>query len=296
MYLIVGANGFLGSYIIKSILEKESTKVFAVSRNINNVNKYNENVEWLECDITKKEQVDLLAAKINLLKNKVNIIYLAAYHHPDMVAKNPKIAWNINITSLSYFINSFENVRCFFYPSTDTVYGNGSNTYHFSENNLLNPTNLYGIQKITAEHIVRGYGYNVVRYPFLISPSILPHKNHFYDEILDTIKSGKSMEMFKDSFRSSLDFETAADLLIELIERYSEQIPKTLNLSGDEDLSKYDIGLMIARKHGINEELIVPISADKVDGIFIAKRAKSTLLDNSNIKEVLGLKQIKLKI
>jgi len=56
---------------------------------------------------------------------EVKVLYLAAYHAPDLVKKNPRKAWNINVTALSSFINSIENVKCLFYSSTEMVYGAG---------------------------------------------------------------------------------------------------------------------------------------------------------------------------
>lgn len=294
MYLIIGANGFLGSYILKEIKELTNDNIIATCRDISLV-KDDERTKWIQCDVADYGQVNEL--NIFLKNNKdIKVIYLAAYHHPDMVEKNPKVAWNINVTSLSNFINSIDNVKCLFYPSTDSVYGNGDSNKHFKEEDTPNPVNRYGRQKVVAESIVNGYGYNVVRYPFLIAPSLLEHKKHFYDQIVDTIKNNDKMEMFEDSLRSSLDFDTAAKLLIELIENYDEVIPKVLNISGDHDLSKYDIGLMIAEKFKLPKDLIVPISSDKTAGIFEAKRAKSTLLDNTKIKKVLNLKEIKINI
>ena len=294
MYTIVGANGFLGAYMRKAILELTNEPILALDMNVEDA-ETNSRITWMKCDVTKEE--DIINVRDVLLKNEDNkIIYLAAYHHPDAVEKNPRIAWNINITALSNFMNTVENVKCFFYPSTDSVYGDGDDTVHFKESDALKPVNRYGRHKATAECLVNAYGYNVVRFPFLIAPSLLSYKDHFYDQIAKTISSGEKMEMFVDSLRSSLDFGTVAELVIKLIETYDESMPKILNVSGDDDLSKYDIGLMIARKLGVSEDLIVPISADKTDGIFEAKRAKSTLLDNSAIKKYLGLEEIKIRL
>lgn len=294
MYVIVGANGFLGAYMQKKILELTEEDILALDMNIDQTVSDNR-VTWKQCDITDMEDID--SVNVIMKQHQDNkVIYLAAYHHPDMVERNPRFAWNINITALSNFMNTVENVKCFFYPSTDSVYGDGDADYHFKEGDVLNPVNRYGRHKATAECLVTAYGYNVVRFPFLIAPSLLPYKKHFYDQIVETISNGKPMEMFADSLRSSLDFGTVAELVINLIENYSEDIPKILNVSGDDDLSKYDVGLMIAKKIGVSEDLIVPISASKTDGIFEAKRAKSTLLDNSEIKKCLGLKEIKIKL
>lgn len=294
MYVIVGANGFLGAYLQKSIKKLTKDNILALDINISDTVD-DERTKWMSCDVTKIEDIQRVN---NIMKKQEEnkVIYLAAYHHPDLVEKNPRIAWNINITALSTFMNLIENVECFFYPSTDSVYGDGDEIIHFKENDILKPVNRYGRYKATAECLVNAYGYNVVRFPFLIAPSLLSHKKHFYDQIVETISKGGTMEMFVDSMRSSLDFGTVSELVINLIENYSDNMPKILNVSGDDDLSKYDIGIMIAKKIGVSTNLIVPISADKTDGIFEARRAKSTLLDNTKVKKYLGLKEIKIKL
>lgn len=296
MYLVIGANGFLGSYILKVILENTCENIIATTRNIENTEK-NTRVKWISCDVSNFVQVDYLCNFLSTIsKEKLKVVYLAAYHNPDLVEKNPNTAWNINVTALSYILNKLENVECFFYPSTDSVYGESSGGYHFKEADKLNPVNIYGKQKVIAEHLVTGYGYNVVRYPFLISPSLTPVKKHFYDNIVFNLQTGKSVEMFKDSFRSTISFNQAADILIQLMEGYSKKLPQILNICGDDDLSKYDVGLLIADKLGVSREKIVPISINENSGIFQANRASSTLMDNSLLKKILQVKKIKLEL
>jgi uncharacterized protein YbjT (DUF2867 family) len=53
MYLVIGANGFLGSYIIKAILENTNDSVLAVARNIGAVPDFDAaRVSWKSCDIS----------------------------------------------------------------------------------------------------------------------------------------------------------------------------------------------------------------------------------------------------
>lgn len=295
MYVIIGANGFLGSYIIKTVIEKTEEQVLAVCRNTGEAFLHHERLTWVAGNVECPEEVDHLISLMKASESPCKVAYLAAIHNPDTVAKDPRRAWHTNITCLSAFLEKMENVSCLFYPSTDTVYGEGGDGVHFSEDATPAPVNIYGIQKATAEAVVRGFGCSVVRFPFLIAPSLLNHKKHFYDTIVETLKAGKPMEMFVDSKRSSLDFGTAASLLVCVMERYSADMPKTLNLSGDEDLSKYDVGLMIARKHGLDPSLVIPVSSDASD-IFKTKRAKSTLLDNTRVKQLLGLESITIRI
>lgn len=295
MYLVIGANGYLGSYMLKAIMETTEENIIATARSIENVSTRDRRIQWKELDVENFNNVESFSDIITNISEPVKVIYLAAYHHPDMVEKNPQKAWNVNITSLSFFLNCMPKFDYFVYPSTDTVYGEGSLDKPFKEDSPLRPVNRYGKQKVLAEALVTGYGYNVVRYPFLIAPSLLKHKKHFYDVILETISAGKKMEMFSDSYRSSLDFATVAKLTVKLAERKGNT-PPVLNVSGDKPLSKYDVGLMIAKKHGINTDLIVPISAAEKNEYFEVPRAAATILDNSKIKEVLDISEIEINI
>lgn len=294
IYLIVGANGFIGSYMIKNIIEKTDKKILAVDCNIEG-KENTSRLEWLECDITKQSDIEKLNIKCKEY-GKVKVLYLAAYHAPDLVKKNPRKAWNINVTSLSSFVNSIENVECFFYSSTEMVYGAGEKNKKFSEEDILNPVNIYGKNKVVAEAIVKGYGYNVLRFPFLIGSSLEKNKKHFYDVIVDNITNKKSIEMFSDALKSALDFNTLTELILKLMERYTSEMPKCINISGDENLSKYDIGLMIAEKYNCDKKLIVPILMESDNKIFTEKRANCTLLDNKLLKSILGISEIKIKI
>ena len=293
MYLIVGASGFVGSYAIREILEKTTDRILATDKNIEG-QKNTERIEWIPCDITVHE--DLCKLNERLKKEEpVKIVYLAAYHNPDLVLANPHIAWNINITALSDFLNTVENVKCLFYSSTEMVYKPGEMNVFFKEDTEKKPINAYGRHKMVAEQLVMGYGYNVVRFPFMIGPSILPGKKHFYDVIVETIQNGKTIEMFEDNFKTALDFATAVQTLIALMEKYTEEMPKVLNIAGDEVLSKYDIGIKIADKYGCSRDLIVPISMQNDTKIFTEKRATCTLLDNTAVKEALGIEELKLQ-
>ena len=293
LYLIIGGNGFLGSYFINELKSKKQ-KIIATCRDFGKL-RNDEYVEWVNCDVNNQKNVDNLVLKMAEY-DSYNIIYLAACHHPDFVEKHPSIAWETNIIALSIFLNKMKNVRCFFYPSTDTVYGEGSLDYAFKEEDKTNPVNLYGKHKVLAENIVNTYGYNVVRFPFLIGPSLTYKKKHFFNTIKETIMSGQNIEMFEDSYRSTISFKQAADYSIELIEKYDESIPKILNVAGDKALSKHEVGIMIAKKYGVNPSLIIPISIKNDKKIFDTPRATTTLIDNSKLKKILNITNIELEL
>ncbi len=292
MYLIIGANGFLGSYLIKNILEKTNDKILATDLSFGQINN---RVTWEKCDITNIN--DLQKIK-NITQNEENlkVIFLAAYHKPDLVLQNPKIAWNVNVVALANFLYIMDNIKIMYYPSTEVVYGQGIDNYKFKEDDKLNPANKYGELKTIAERMVNVAGYNVVRFPVLMGPSLSPNKKHFFDEIVEKLQNGEKIEMFKDQFRSMIDFDTASKVVIDLIETPEAQQYKILNIAGDEKLSKYELAIRIADKYNLNKNNIIGISMDTDNKIFTAKRAKETILDNSLVKKVLKLNELKIKI
>ena len=200
------------------------------------------------------------------------------------------------MTALSRFLNLAENVDRLFYPSSDSVYGESIDGYLFKESDRLAPVNRYGVHKSCAERLVTAYGYNVVRFPFLIGPSLVPGRNHFYDTIVKTIMDGRTIDMFCDSYRSALDFDTAAKLLIDTMEKPAAEVPQIMNICGDEALSKYEIGLELADIVGAPRELIRPVSIRDDSDIFTVKRASSTLMDNTLMKRVLGLDEVRIDL
>ena len=173
MYLIIGGSGFLGRYIINKILECTDENILA-TYSTNPPSLIDERINWFRCDVTNYSDVNALNL---IIENGTKVIYLSAYHHPDKVEENPKIAWNINITALSNVVNVLTKSNCFFYASTDSVYGEGTLDYAFKENDLLNPVNLYGRHKALAEQIVLSSGGNVVRFHFIIGKSLVENKN-----------------------------------------------------------------------------------------------------------------------
>ncbi|MBR4106349.1 MAG: sugar nucleotide-binding protein [Alphaproteobacteria bacterium] len=291
MYLIVGANGFLGSYLIKNILELTSDNILATDLICPEEN--NPRVAWQRCDITSEDNLRELYERTK--EQKLKVLFLAAYHHPDAVLKNPQIAWNVNVVALAKFLGLFDNIATMYYPSTEVVYGEMKDR-PFKEDDPLNPVSRYGELKTVAERMVNVAGFNVVRFPVLMGPSLLKDKKHFYDEIVETVKNGGEMEMFADQTRSMIDFDTAAKVVVLLVENDAAHQYPIVNISGDEALSKYELGVRICHANNLDDKKIKPISLDGDNTIFTAKRAKSTLLDNSLVKSILGLDELKIKV
>lgn len=121
MYIIVGATGYMGAYLIKEILRQTRERIIAIGRSI--IKRTNTNrVKWIHCDVTNPQDINDLKQYI---EENCRVIYLSASHHIARVEENPIEAWKTNVIGLENFINMISefNVDKFIYTSTDCVFG-----------------------------------------------------------------------------------------------------------------------------------------------------------------------------
>ena len=126
----------------------------------------------------------------------------------------------------------------------------------------------------------------------MIGPSILENKKHFYDNIVEKTLQGQDFTLADGLWRSALDYKSVADILVKLSSL--SDVPQILNLCGDESLSKYDVGVMIANKHNLPMEHIIKTPESEIMKIFYETRTSSTAMDNSLLKSLLGVSEIKI--
>lgn len=293
MYLIIGASGYLGRYCIKNVLEHTNEDIIATYSKGEKDTSENDRIQWRALDVCDAAALEQIAADVD---ENTKIIYLAAFHHPDKVEENPEFSWKVNIIALASAVNLFRKAKCLYYASTDTIYGEGSKDRKFVETDAYAPVNLYGRHKALAEQITRAAGFNVVRFPFIFGASLVEGRPHFFDNIKSDLENGKTVEMFSDSFRSTLSFNQCAFYLVSLIEKFGACPEKIINIGGDDVLSKYDAACLLADRYGLDKSLIKPVSVASSAGIFKAKRAASGTLDNTKLKTLLGIREIHLEL
>ena len=289
MFVIVGANGYLGSYLIRDIIKNTKDSIIATYNDNKplNIDK-SSRVKWVKLDVSESNSIEKFCQEELCNTVDAKFIYLAAYHHPDKVENNPKKAWNINVASLDEFLSKAKSsIGSLYYSSTDSVYGESIDGHIFSESDVCRPVNTYGRTKLAAEQVVLMHDFSVIRYSLLMGPSLL-QKKHFYDIILESLEGG-GIDMFKDSFRTAVSFDSAARFTISLLENHYKK-RDILNIAGDNHLSKYDIACIIAKKLSLDSQLIRP--AAMISSDFGSKRAHSTLVSNKKIKNILRINNI----
>lgn len=292
MYIVVGANGFLGSYTLRSIVNSTDEKIIATFHSKEET-LFPDRVEWTSLDVTDINSIRNLRSKLEDI-SECKIFYFSACHNLDLVKREPEYARTINVTALHNFLEAFSGAECLYFSSTDCVYGENTSEFPlYKESDPTTPVSEYGRQKLEAETLVTSYGFNVVRLPFMIGPSLLENKKHFYDNIVEKTVQGETFTLADGLWRSALDYSAVADILVELSRK--KNVPQILNLCGDDSLSKYDVGLLIAQKHNLPAENLIKTPEAEIMKLFYEKRTSSTAMDNSLLRQVLGVDEIKIK-
>lgn len=293
MFLIIGADGFLGSYVKKNILNMTNEDILCTSiLDIDDIK--NSRVRWLKIDVANIEDIKKLN-EITKNEKDLKVIYLATYFNTknDLDIQTTKLAFNINVIGLSNFLYYMENISKLYFTSSDMVFSIDSKI-KYKENDATLPMNQYGEHKIICEKIVNSFNFNVVRLSVMMGKSI-SNKKHFVDNIITNIQNGQTMEFFSDVYRTMLDFDSVSRLIIKLINNNEAQKYKIVNISGDESLSKYDMAIKIANKYNLDKNKIIPIEQTN-SGIWQEKRANNILLDNSLLKNILNIDTINFEI
>ncbi|WP_298068279.1 sugar nucleotide-binding protein [uncultured Mailhella sp.] len=291
MYVVIGAGGFLGSYLIKNLTEKTDEEILAASRDVKNA--VEGRIRWVHCDVLNDTSLHSLTQRINR-ERKRKIIWLPAFFNT-CKAYDRYVAWNTNITAYAKFIGMLEGFEVFYSISTDMVFSKDSDI-PYREDAAVSPLNDYARHKLAEEAMAAAAGIHIVRLPVMMGRSLSPYKKHFFDEIIENNRRGLGMKFFMDSWRSIIDFNTAAEALLELMESREASAYRIVNIAGDEALSKYDAALRIAKKYDLDTSRILPVSMKDDTEIWKERRPGKILLDNTLVKKLLHRAELKFSL
>lgn len=290
MYVLIGSNSFLGTYVTSYLLENTQADILAVSRSGQSLFD-SSRVIPVQADITDRDAV-LRTIDIYSRWGQADIFFFAAVHNPDVIFRDPAAARRVNIDALDSFTRDAAGTfgRLIF-SSSDVVYGESADgRAPFIESDLPSPINEYGRQKAEAESIILASGGSVLRYSVLLGPGAPAHKVHFYDKLVKVIRDGTPYELLSDFRRHPLSYAHAAELTVRLCET-DPPCPDIINVCSDTLMSKYDIGIDIAGRLGLSAEHLSRSYIADAD-YFLDRRAHDIRLDNGLLKSVLGLKSV----
>ena len=253
--LITGGAGFIGSHLVRKMVNKYSKYLIinidklTYAGNLNNLKEIENkpNYEFINIDICNEADLSKLFKKYLF----DGIIHLAAESHVDRSISNPKEFILTNVVGTLNLLNecklqwkNSEN-KCFYHISTDEVYGSLGDVGYFHENTSYDPRSPYSASKASSDHLVRAYGhtYNL---PIKISNCSNNYGSFQFPEkliplIINNIKQNQPLPIYGkgENIRDWLWVEDHADA-IDLIFHLGK-LGETYNIGGHNEWKNIDL-------------------------------------------------------
>jgi len=151
------------------------------------------------------------------------------------------------------------------------------------ESDTVQPQNEYGRTKAEAEKRVLNIYPNalVIRTNFFgWGPS---YRLSFSDRIISSLRNGVSIKLFTDVHYTPILIESLVSAVHELLNMNESGI---FHIVGDQRLSKYEFGVLIAEKFGLDKNLLSP--GHLADIPNLVQRPLDMSLSNAKISALLG--------
>ena len=274
--MITGSNGFLGQHLTHFLAAKNH-QIMALSKGEQRIPVGN----FSYCSVDLTHEHSLAAAFRSFVPELV--IHCAAMSKPDECHQNQAECLLHNVTATENLLTHSSKVGArFLYVSTDFIFG--ENGPH-SEDTLPDPLNFYGKSKLMAEDRVRAAGldYHIVRPVFIYGKTWLGMRPSFIQWVSQNLEAGKSIKVVTDQLRTP---SYVLDLCkgIELV--FNGPVGTEYHLAGKDQLSPYEMALIVARVRNLDAGLITPVNADNFPEIVT--RAKHSGLKIDKAVEELG--------
>ncbi len=259
-FLITGGAGFIGSALIRHIINSTTFEVLNLDKltyagslySLASVDK-NPRYSFEKADICNKKKVRTI---IQDYQPDI-IMHLAAESHVDRSIDNPDDFIQTNLIGTyilleearKYYINLDKNKRNFFkfhHISTDEVYGDlGSSDDLFTENTPYAPSSPYSASKAGSDHLVRAWN-RTYKLPTLITNCSNNYGPYQFSEklipsiILNALQ-GKEITIYGDGTqkRDWLFVEDHAIALLEVALRGA--VNHTYNIGGDSVMENIEL-------------------------------------------------------
>ena len=262
--LITGANGVVGSDLVKFF--SKNNKVYALYRSSNKINKKlkNKNIVWIKHDLSKKIFIKI--------KPKI-IIHCAVIHS---LSKKKKISdfINTNILGLLNLIDFAKKnkIKKIIHLSSVNIYGEIKSKI-LKETNFFNKPDLLGSTKILMEKLIslQDINYLNIRLPGVVGYQINDTRRPWLCKIVNQLKLNKKVEIFNSNKKFNNIIDTYEIYkFINLIKEKKYFKNGNINFSSTKPLVLKDIIFFLQKKLNSKSKL------------FFKKQKKTHFIISSN--------------
>lgn len=299
--LVTGGAGYIGSFMVKRLLEKGDEVVVVDSLERGHKEAVDSRAKLYVGNLLNKEFI----SKVFLENTLDAVVHFAGYISMGESMENPYIYFQNNVFSSLNLMEEMikSNVKNLIFSSTAGIYGNPVSV-PISEDHPKNPENPYGESKLMVEKLMfwyqKVYGLNSValRY-FNASGASLDGEmgenhdpeSHIIPNIMKAIINKESFKLFGTDYDTK-DGTCVRDYIhvIDLVEAHVLALGK---LSGDKGMFRYNVGTGNGYSNRDVIGMVRKISEEEVKIEESARRlgdADTLIADASKIKSELGFK------
>lgn len=271
--LVTGASGLLGLNLALRLMRSHTVIGLSYQQEVKQPP-----FEIITCDLAQPGTAERVLKEIR----PDTVIHCAALTIIDACENQPQIARRMNAGVPEDFARACarENIQLL-HISTDAVFDGERGNY--SEDDLPNPLNIYAQTKLEGEQ-------NVLR----ANPKALVARVNFFgwslngkrslsEWFFNHLSAGNTINGFNDIFFCSMQVNDLVDTLVEMLSRQLSGLYHTLS---GQSMSKYEFGVRLAQRFGLDANLIRPISWK--DGGLKAARSPHLTLRTDKLATALG--------
>ena len=268
--LVLGGSGLIGNALLKNSKNEFDilTTFYKNPISIKNIRSFQYDLNNLR-ELLEKEKPDVLVNTMGY--SNIDFCELnksdAEMLHVEVTEKICKICENISTKQI--------------FLSSDYVFDGEKGNY--SEDDVPNPVNYYGLSKLKAEQLILKNPINTV-----IRTSVIydwDYRARFFNSVIKNLQNNQEVNATTDVYNSVTFLDNLVESIFKVI---------TLNQNGifhvvdSACVNRFEFAEMIAKIFRLDKNLIKTVSVQD-EPKNIAKRPKNACLNNSKAKKELGL-------
>lgn len=261
--MVFGSSGLVGGEVVKQLTNLEGPITIwplYFSRNPDsyfekNFSHNNEICDSLSVDIRNQHDVQAVIDHIN-----PTCIWLpAAETNVDYCEEYPSESYATNVTGVKNVVDSKGTFTIIFF-STDYVFNGKNGPYHI--NNITDPINEYGKQKLIAENYIlsNSKDYLIIRTCGVFGPAL--NEVNFVYRLIKNLKNNNEIRLPIDQWGTPTYSVNLIDFAIEKLFHRDRKLYHYANIKC---LDRYTFGLGIAKYLNLDTSLIKAVETSELD-------------------------------
>ena len=272
--LVLGGSGLIGNALLKNS-ENKFDILTTFNKNPITIESLRSFHYSLPNDLNKLEDL-LTNEKPDILVNTMG------YSNIDFCESNKNDTDMLHVEITEKISNICENLEIKqIFLSSDFIFDGEKGNY--SETDLPNPVNYYGLSKLKAEQIILKNPINTI-----IRTSVIydwDYRARFFNYVVKNLQKKQSITATTDAYHSITFLDNLVKSILKVIKLNRNGI---FHIVDSACVNRFEFAKIIAKIFQLDESLIKTISVRDIPS-FVANRPKNICLNNSKAKKELGL-------